>query len=405
MRRRSIELSVVAAFVVLLISRSVILPPWASQVAPLLAGVLIFAGTVPHIRQFRIPQATLWVFALVATYVAASAASGITDNFIKSLSIGFLWFMAFFVGINVDDREKSRFYKSILIFAALETGLAVCETLIGSADIRTLLAATQDGTYTVRPNTILGPWTNRAQGTIGYPIPLGHFLAIALAVVIFSALRLSTLQRVLGGLVLFGGILLTGTRSGIAAAVALIAAGVLFTQRGKYSGLRFLVIVVLGAFALIAAVTLLDEDQLASDGSFTHRVGVLTSIGEILRLPAERVLFGSGLNSHEGLFELGYLGTNGTFAVDNGFVTLLIYAGIFGLGSFFIITGLALRRGTPDEVAIIAGSLTFSMTYDFVNWHLLATLFFGVVGLALSREPNGSLKEHSKNQYSMKRET
>lgn len=404
MRRRSIELSVIAAFVVLLIARSVILPSWASQVAPLLAGVLIFVGTVPHIREFRIPRATLWVFALVATYAAASAASGITDNFIKSLSIGFLWFMSFLVGINVDDREKSRFYKLILVFAALETGLAVCETLVGSADIRSLVAAAQDGIYTVRPNTILGPWTNRAQGTIGYPIPLGHFLAVALAVVIFSTLRLSTLQRVLGGLVFFGGILLTGTRSGVAAAVALIAAGIFFSQRGKYSGLRFFIIVVLGCFALIATVILFDDEKLASDGSFTHRVGVLSSIGEILRLPAERVLFGSGLNSHEGLFELGYLGTSGTFAVDNGFVTLLIYAGIAGLGSFFVITGLALRYGTPVEVAIIVGSLTFSMTYDFVNWHLLAALFFGVVGLALSRQ-YGSLKEPSKTQYSMKRET
>ncbi|MFF2316484.1 O-antigen ligase family protein [Arthrobacter sp. NPDC058097] len=386
MRRRSLEVAVVFAFAILLVSRSVLLPSWASQVAPLLAGLLIFAGSLPYLQRFRVPSSAILVGLLVAVYVAASAASGVTDNFVKSLSIGFLWFVAFLVAANVEPNEKSRFFKLVLVAAVLELAIAVGETLIGLPSIRSMVAATQDGIYTVRPNTILGAWTNRAQGTIGYPIPLAHFFALGLAIVVFAHLGLSIFNRWLAAILLFAGILLTGTRSGVAAALASLAAGLLVSRRGEQSKLRIWLLVLLATAALLGVLILMDQENLSTDGSFTHRVGVLTSIGEIVRLPAERVLFGSGLNSHESLFELGYLGTSGTFAVDNGFITLLIYTGVVGLVSFLVVTGRALGHGTPDEVSVLVGSLTFSMTYDFINWHLHAALFFAMAGLTFSRQ-------------------
>ena len=213
MRRYSIELSLTTAFIVLLTSRSILLPPALSQLAPLIAAILVLAGMLFHTKSFRIPTAAFWLFIMIAAYAMSSAASGSMENFTKSLSIGLMWMMAVIIGANMQSGEKTKFLGIVLIAAILEALLAAGETLVGSADIRSLIAAAQDGQYLVRPNTILGSWTNRAQGTIGYPIPLAHFLTLSVALALFVPTRISALKRLLLVLILFVGILLTGTRS------------------------------------------------------------------------------------------------------------------------------------------------------------------------------------------------
>ena len=112
---------------------------------------------------------------------------------------------------------------------------------------------------------------------------------------------------------------------------------------------------ILGLGGVVAATILGGQENLSTDGSFTHRVGVLTSLSEILNLPVERVLLGSGFNSHESLFKEGYLSTSGTFAIDNSFVTILIYTGILGLLSFLVLTGIALKRSRLTREPCFSG--------------------------------------------------
>lgn len=382
MRRRSIELGISSAFLLLLISRSILLPAGVSQLAPILALMFVLAGLLPHLRTLRVPSTAAFLVLLAVTYSSSSAASGSFDNFLRATSIGVLWLVVFVVAYNLREPERKRLLVTIVIVAVIETGVAVGETLLALPELRNLITATQDGSYLVRPNTILGPWTNRAQGTTGYPIPFSHLLSLSAVITLFAPLGWNVPKRLAIASMLGVGILLSGTRSGVAAVVACTIVGIFMLFRAKYSGIGyvFLFLFVLAGFS--AAVSISSQEGLSGDGSYTHRMGILGSVFELFKLPAERFLFGSGINSHESLFSLNYFQGDSTYAIDNSFVTLLIYTGLLGLASFVTLVVIGLRRGSVAEISVLVGYMVFSMSYDFVNWHLLAFIFFLFLGLA-----------------------
>ncbi|XAS71257.1 O-antigen ligase family protein [Micrococcaceae bacterium Sec5.1] len=386
LRRRSLEAGLLLAFLVLLTARSVILPGWASQLAPLLAVGLMVVGALPHVNRLVLPPIGLGVALLVAIYVTSSVTtSGNTDYFFRSVSVGFLWLVSAIVGANLYPKEKSLFLTAILLICLLELVFSFAETILGISGVRTVISADQAGQYIVRPNTILGEWTNRAQGSIGYPIPLAHLFSIGIAVALFSRLRIRSIWRIASSLGFLVGILLTGTRSGIAAAVAVVALGLIASLRASFTVFKLLVLVVAALGAVLMAALFSSEEKFSSDGSFTHRVGVVSSVGEILKLPPLQIFFGSGFNSHEKLFTEGYFGTQGTFAVDNAFVTILIYTGIFGLLIFLALIAGSIGRGEPVIVAVVGAFLAFGLSYDFINWHLMGFMLFIFLGLSVGR--------------------
>ncbi|MFB9653361.1 O-antigen ligase family protein [Pseudarthrobacter oxydans] len=299
--------------------------------------------------------------------------------------------MVFIVAFNLCELEKRRLFVFIVGVAVIETFIAVGETVLSIPELRAHVAATQDGSYLVRPNTILGPWTNRAQGTVGYPIPFSHVLSLSAVIALFAPLNWGLPRRLLISTLLGIGVVLTGTRSGAAALVACVLVGLFLLFKGKLSGLKHILFMLLVVVGFLSAASISSQESLSGDGSYTHRIGILGSFLELFKLPAERVLFGSGINSHESLFLLRYFVSNSTYAIDNSFVTLFIYTGIVGLAAFVGLVFVGIRKGSVDEVSILVGFVVFAMSYDFVNWHLLAFIFFLILGLSHRGKPENTI--------------
>lgn len=377
-------IALAGAFGVLLISRSVLSPPIVSQYAPFIAlGLIIILGS-PYLLQLRVNKFMVPLVVSCAAFFLSTLGSGGFALALRAACMALLWCAVFLVASNFRESEWIYFARFLLVLCVLEGCLAYFETIFEATFIRDSVAAAIDRGYPLRPNTILGDWTNRAQGTMGYPIPFSNFICVGIALLMSARIVPKFHLRVILGVVLLGAVLLSGTRTGLVAlAVSITLTRIVQLRReGGLTKIAFLLLFSPCIAALLWEFT--GAREFSTDGSFIHRLGVLESVQAVFGLGIRQTLVGSGYDSHVALFASGLLDSYGTYAVDNAFITFLITSGLIGLLGIGLLIVVALRRFDSTLFPIVLIFVVFGMSYDFQNWHASMFLFCLIVGYAVS---------------------
>lgn len=370
-----------ATLVFLVIARSSLMPESIAFVTPVLVAVALVFGLLSFGGGLRIPISMLGMLGLAVILVVSTGAREGTADTAKSLGIALMWSSALLCGMVMDASLRRFLVQFLIVVAAIETGVAVLETLVGADAVRSSIAGTTSDVYIVRANTILGDWTNRAQGTLGYPIPLAHLLSIAWVLAAVSDVAKGRWRwPLLAWLTL--GIVLTGTRTALVAVAAGLIVAVLVRKRQRVIPV-FIVTIAAFVGAGFFANYLAQADQ-SNDASFTHRFGVIQAAEQLFSRDFAHVLFGSGVNSQASLFG-GVIFQDGvTGAIDNTYLTLFICVGVLGFlifAGFFIAAFIAASASTRAVLAVFG---VFFFSYDAVWWHFIAVLFWLTVGMAFS---------------------
>ncbi|MHA7239331.1 O-antigen ligase family protein [Arthrobacter sp. TMS1-12-1] len=328
-----------------------------------------------------LPPSVLWLLLFSLLYVAVTALNGDLSKTAVAASQAVMWVAVNLYFSNLNNAELKLLLRAGLTIAALQVLIAVFESVFQTGWVQQSIAAAVDRGYPFRSNRILGLPFIRAQGTFGYPIAFGHFAALgALASFIFSV-RCRSRSAGLLTLFLFGGVLLSGTRSALVALIfsVIVYASLSFARNSLLKRASM----VLGVTTSAAFVVLtLGQDFLADDISVLHRAGVISALPRFRLLDFTQVLFGSGYDSHETLFQSGIIPNHGTYAVDNAFITFLITSGLVGLVLILFLLVGAWRRGDNAAKATLVLFVAMFMSYDVQNWHAVSFLLFACTGIA-----------------------
>lgn len=370
-----LAVGLICSIAFLAVSRSALVPESVAYATPLVAAAVVTLFALPGASRLRLGPEALPVFALVLSLVVSTGLRGDTTDWAKACGIGALWVIAFLTSSNLNARSLETILHAIVVIGLIQVVIFFFEAIFPIEWVRQGIAATSDSGYVVRPNLILGEWTNRAQGTIGYPIAAGNLMAVCFALTL-AGKRPKLLGRViLSGVFVFGA-LMTGTRSAL---IAMVVAVLVLAWLRARSAPRAALLALAATFA-IGMSAFLSEGYERNDFSFLHRLNVLLSLGSLLTRPLGQVLLGSGLNSHVDVFTDGYVAMSETTAIDNAYLMTFITAGLIGIFALVF----ALLRATwsaPTEVTPALFALaTFFFSYDALWWHLIAILFWFLVG-------------------------
>jgi len=372
---------------VLTVSESVLAPAPIRTLAPLLVvGAIILAMILD--RELPVWNTTLalmvaiWALVSVTTVLNADLVSSL-----KAVGVGAMWLAAAVGAQAVRSKVEWReLWATIMVLASVASAIAILESLLQVAVVRTLVAADATGEYVVRGNTILGDWTNRAQATFGHPIPLAVFLAVAL--VLAFTVRSVVWPARAALVVTFGlGILLTGSRSAfVAVGVGLLVFAVSRLVMGGSSDRRarelWIPIGVAGV-ALLAATAYFVRAAVTSDFSLLHRGSMVSAVWNVLVDQGTwHTLFGGGYTAVADGFASGAFGPTDAPVIDNGLASSLMMLGVAGTACLVIVLAIGVARGTDSMRAVILTILASFAFFDVLGWHAVSFMLFGAVGLA-----------------------
>ncbi|MBG6056997.1 putative membrane protein [Cryobacterium sp. MP_M5] len=374
----------------LAISRSTLSSPTLTTTTPLIVvGLLLLAVCLNHRSISRPRGAVLGVlllgFLLVAALVLPTIVQSDLQTSAKSLGIGLMWLLALFTGASLTRTERLHFLRYFIVIGCLEAVLSIGESLLKLDLVRDLITgSTSDATYLVRGNVVLGDWTNRAQGTLGHPIPFAAFIAIALLILLFSGAVESRAVKIPCGLLLATGIALSGARSAAAALAvgfAVYCLSLLISARGNVKADPRLRLAALATMALAAVgVFFFARAAVIGDFSLLHRGAVLDATKDLAGLPVLRFIFGSGYNAAPKLYEAGFLHADGLQVIDNAVVSELVVSGVVGVVLLCLLVAFGIRHSSHFGRALIATFVAFFFFFDLFSWHAIAFLFFAALG-------------------------
>jgi hypothetical protein len=393
-REHSLVSAMVVSLVLLLISRSVLAPALLSTTAPIWVSGLMFLALIMNFRDIRLPKSTVLVALLSLMLVLPTVIQTDMGTTAKSVGIGAMWVLVFLGAASLRRDLRPRIAVAVIVAACAEALFAILESLVKLEPVREQItgsAAEQD--YILRDNLILGDWTNRAQGTLGYPIPFAAFLTIGLFVALLSGVIRSRLLIAATVLVILSGVVLSGTRSAAAAlavglgawCISLLVSAVF--HKKKLPGLKLAITATLLVGAGVAAF--LARAVLIGDFSLLHRGAVIDTAWGLRDLPLPRLLFGSGYNSSGRLFDEGILTTGGLETIDNALITQVIASGLVGLVLLLAILVLAIKRADIATRSVLAAIVAFFFFFDVMAWHAMTGVLFVAVGFAITTKRDG----------------
>jgi hypothetical protein len=319
--------------------------------------------------------AVSFALALVTTAVGYPDAVGLTVR-VGALAVGAVWCV-----LRASPADLRVLGAGAVVLGLLEVVLGVVEFATGSPV--PWGQRQRDVNDYVLVNTLLPGGLERVQGTLGHPIPYGVVLCVAFVVTIASGRRAPLPGRVLVAVALACGMLLSGSRSVVLAAV--LAGAVLLVSSSGGRG------VVRGAAALlgvvVAVVVFVDELGVASDrflasGSYENRAGTIGSVPRLLGRPLLEVVFGSGVGTVERLYDEGVFPRDGFWVLDNQLVTTLATQGVLGVVLSTAVLIVALATRDPLARALCAVFVGMLVTFDYVFWPSMTVLASGAAALA-----------------------
>lgn len=379
--------ALIASLGLLLISRSVLSTEVLNTTTPLVVAALIALAIVVD-RNLVIPKlATALVAALVVLLVVPTVIQADLTTTAKAVGIGAMWILLFAAAANVTREQGVKILRFVVAIGSVQAVLAILESLLKLEVVREFIvgSATEES-YIIRKNVVLGDWTNRAQGTLGYPIPFAAFLVIVILIVLFSA-AVRDLRLKIGLVLLLGvALALSGTRSAVVAAAAglgvycLSLAWTAWRTKTKVPGFKWAV----GATLLlvVAGIGFFVRSLLTGDFSLLHRSAVIEGAFELGSLPPLQLLFGSGYNAAPALQDMGFFQTENSKAIDNAFISQVIVSGLFGLVVLIAVIAYAIWRSSHAGRAVIAAIVTFFFFFDVLSWHAITALLFCSIGFA-----------------------
>jgi len=397
-KRLSLVHALIASLALLLISRSVLAPTLLSSTAPLWVSGLILLAFVRNFRDLRLPRHSIVVALLGFLLVAPTVLHTDPGTTAKTIGIGVMWLLVFLGAANVSIDERRRLLIALVAAACLESILAILESLVKLEFVREYITGSaSDRLYIVRDNLVLGDWTNRAQGTLGYPIPFAAFLTVVILAALLSGRNQRRGWLVAVMVLLISGVVLSGTRSAAVALAAGLAAWFLSLaisarlEKRAIPGLKvaFFATLMVGA----VGVAFLVRSIVIGDFSLLHRSAVVDTAWGLRDLPTLRLLFGSGYNSAPRLFDEGYLETGGLEVIDNALISQVISSGLVGLGLLVLILILAFKHASIPIRSILAALVAFFFFFDLLSWHAMTGILFGALGIALAN-PKLSPRPH-----------
>jgi hypothetical protein len=260
----------------------------------------------------------------------------------------------------VDPAELRLIYGFIAAAAAAQVALAIVEVTVLPEPIWGYVGGARD-------NPFVNNELVRAQGTFGHPIPFAVFCGFSLIIAWSNPARWSQKWRLINISIALAGLALSGTRS----AVLSIALGILVHVALNSSLTRWLRSVVLIG---MVGVVLFNIDigisriatELIESGSFTHRVGGLSSLPALMGRPPGEVWFGTGFGDVTQLYDRHLMQQVYMRTVDN----MLIYAigtlGIVGLIALLALSVVTIVLADRTVRAILV--MVFAMYFSFDLW-------------------------------------
>lgn len=329
-----------------------------------------------------------FVIALVTLMTIVTVLSPDVGAFKRWLLSALVALPAFVLAARPGARATRRITATVLVLGVIEALCAVVEPFVFPSHLWAPAQRDSDGLAVPLLNDVLGGSIERSQGTLGHPLPLGYLLVIGVALAVRAPrFPRRILVPVLGVLVL--GLVVAGARTSLVIAGLII----IFAAARRPTFLHVLggvwltaLLTVLGSFTgLISGASV---DALMRTGSYTHRLGALTSFGDLLeKQDLTRALFGNGFAAAPRLFGAGLLQNDGFNAVDNEFLSLLGQAGLVGLALFVAVVIAAAVTGRSDvRLAVLCTTVTL-MVFDVLAWPSAAALAFAVLGMGLRPDP------------------
>lgn len=343
----------------------------------LLALAALGPGPVIGRRGWTIVGLTAVSFgiAAVTTTIGYPDALGLTLR-VGALSVGATWCV---LRSTVTDLVVLGW--GVLALALVEVALGLVEFVVG-LPVPWGLSARKLDSY-VLVNTLLPGDLERVQGTVGHPITFGVVLCVAFVIVVASGRGLPSPLRAAVIAALVVGMLLSGSRSIVLAAVLALAVLVVVGAHGR--GVVRTGAAVLGA--TVAVVVFVDElgvasDRFLSSGSYENRAGTVESVPRLLGRPPGETVFGSGVGTVERLYQEGLFPQDGFWVLDNQLVTTLATQGLVGVVLLVAVIGVSMASRDPLARSLTAVFVGMLVTFDYVFWPSMTVLAAGAAGLA-----------------------
>lgn len=235
-------------------------------------------------------------------------------------------------------------------------------------------------------NPLLGGIVDRAQGTLGHPNPLAMVLCLALVAALSNEARLSRRWQVVVVPVILVGILLTGTRIALPAAVVGIVLYLLLERRIGRLLRSVLLIAVAGSAVLAqlseAAIEVFTE--LGRSGSWQQRLGSVSAYPSLFSRPDPDFWFGSGFGNEAALYAEGWIVSPfGVALVDNWPIYILGTLGFIGFVLFVALWGAVVVKSDRVGVALSAVLTVFFFNFDIGRLLSPTVVMFMFFALAL----------------------
>lgn len=361
------------------ISRSVLSSGWEAFVG----GTSILALTLlALVARGRAPRSTvaLWIVTPLALSTFLSTLLFVPESStINAATRPLLWMVSFSFGLSCSPKERAWLIRMLVAVGAVEALLAILEGGFRLDFIQQSITAAVDRGHLDRPNELIGFGLIRAEGTLGYPIPLAHFLCICLFLALLDGIIRTRYLKVLVVGLLLVGIAMTGTRTSVIAVVLGVGVILVGLTRKQPAALSLAILTfVLGAWSALQL-----QEQGSKTESFTHRFDMMQQfVGVFSRVPLVQLAIGWGQGSHEKVFESGYLSTTSTMAPDNGYMMVFIEGGMIGLASLALLILHLFRSGSFRWAPVTLTSVVFLAFYDGLSWTFISFVFFMLAGAA-----------------------
>lgn len=379
----ALVLSIIAAITLTAVSRSAIFPPIDRAVTDALIVLLPVVGFILSLQRLtrrHTAQVGLWIavsFAVTVTVSGIVNGPGIASVF-GMLLPATMAVVLVLIGSLITNAE-------FLLIARWVVLLAVIQAIFAVADVQLLQAwaqqaASTNGVYYYRPNLIIGGF-GRASGMMGHPILLGLICTVGAVLAVSRDIVKHPGFRLLIVALLLWAVILSGSRSSVAAFAVAILLFFIHPASPAKRGLRILMVIIVTPLTLIYVNEAINTARQVSLFSLTNRIDALPRLMDTLRRSAPEWLIGEGNG-----FTLGSV-------ADNQLLTTSGSYGLIGLLTFIAAIIYALWSRSPVAVAAIGCLAFMSLSFDTLTWSFSAFLFWFFIGF--SHAENLRLERHA----------
>lgn len=336
----------------------------------------------------RAPLAGGKRFVIVAAwwgYVALGAL--LADSYTAGTLVLYLGLaiLAAYVVSSLDAAEVRMLYAAIILTATFQM-------VVGAAEVLTHAEPVWGYRGAARENPFLTGF-DRAQGTMGHPIPFSVLQGLAFIVAWSNLARWKQGWRLLALASASAGLVVGGTRSVLLS----VAGAVLFhlaSSRAITSWLRTLYVLGAGLVVLLnidVGIARIVEELLVS-GSWTHRLGAFESVPNLLARPPIEAWFGHGFGNELLLYDRGFMQQTYLRVVDDMFVYALGTMGIVGVLALLglCVSAFVLAGRTARALLVMMVGMFFS--FDLFVWMYTGIVFSMIVTLPKAEAPAEGLK-------------